>query len=58
MLSVRYDSTVLEVHTMLAHPFFCLLDLPTVTPLVPLLDDACFLCSIAECTKGVTLFLV
>ena len=54
MLTVGHDSTVLEVHTIFVHPFFGLLVLPMVTPLIPFLNDTCLLSCIAECTKRVT----
>ena len=55
MLPVSYDSTFFEIYTFFAHPLLCLLVLPTVAPLIPLLNDACSLCSITECAKRMTL---
>ena len=55
MISVSHDSTVFKVHTIFAHPLFGLAVLPTVTPLIPLLNDTCSLCRITECAKRVTL---
>jgi len=54
MFPVGYDFTVFEIYTIFMHPFFCLLILPMVTPLIPLLNNTCTFCRIAKCTKRMT----